>query len=72
MVLILDEPLKHLKGNDMPEKGAELIRSISEKLGIQVIMVSHDPALISEADKVFSVKIRNGISEVKEIKSCLK
>ena len=63
-ILLLDEPLKFLKGSDLPIKGAEMIHQISEKLGLQIIMVSHDPELIECADKVITVKMKNGISEV--------
>jgi DNA repair exonuclease SbcCD ATPase subunit len=51
-VMVLDEPLKWLKGNDYPERGADVIREISGKLGLQIIMVSHIPDQISHADKV--------------------
>lgn len=64
-VLILDEPMKWLKGGDLPEKGADLIKKLSTDLGIQVIMVSHDPSLIECADKVFKIqKDKEGVSHV--------
>jgi DNA repair exonuclease SbcCD ATPase subunit len=63
-ILILDEPLRFLKGEDLPYKGAEMIHQISEKLGLQIIMVSHDPELIDCADNIISVDIKNGISKV--------
>lgn len=56
-VLILDEPLKWLKGGDLPERGAAMIKEISKKLGIQIIMVSHSPQLIDSADAVFDVRM---------------
>jgi len=65
--LILDEPLKWLKGDDMPVKGASIIKELSEKLGIQIIMVSHSSELIDAADTVFEVTKEDGVSEVKEI-----
>lgn len=62
---ILDEPLKFLKGQDLPEKGAQLIKEISERLGVQIIMVSHSPELIDSADRVFEVtQNRKGVSRV--------
>ena len=63
--LILDEPLKFLKGGDLPNKGAEMLRSVSHKLGLQVIMVSHSTELVDSADKVFYVSKAKGISTVK-------
>ena len=66
-VLFLDEPLKWLKGGGLPEKGAAMLKEISEKLGIQIIMVSHAPELINHADKVFQVTKKKNISTVKEL-----
>lgn len=63
-VLVLDEPLKWLKGGELPEKGAEMIKQISHMLGLQIIMVSHSPELIAHADKVFHVQQKRGISTV--------
>ena len=54
-VLILDEPFKHLS-KDLHGKASRLLRLISSKLGMQIIMVSHSPDLIEAADKVFEVK----------------
>lgn len=55
MILVMDEPLKWLKGKDYPERGAQLIKEISDKLGIQIIMISHDPQLIDSADRIFEI-----------------
>ena len=54
-IMILDEPLKWLKGGQYPERGAEVIREISEKLGLQVVMVSHIPDQIEHADHVIDL-----------------
>ena len=66
-LLILDEPLKWLKGGKLPEKGAAMLSQISHKLGIQILMVSHSPELIEHADKVFKVTKNRGISTVKAL-----
>jgi len=60
---ILDEPLKWLKGNELPERGARMIKEFSEKLGVQIIMVSHSPELIESADRVFEIIQKKGISK---------
>lgn len=67
-VLILDEPLKWLKGSDYPALGAEMIAQISRQLGIQIIMISHSPELIGMADKTFQVIREGEQSKVEEIK----
>jgi len=54
-ILILDEPMKNLSRNYQP-KAAEMIKMLSEKLGIQVIMTTHIPEFISSADKLFELK----------------
>jgi len=63
-ILILDEPLKFLKGEDLPERGAKMLKEISDKLGIQIIYVSHIPEQVESADKVHEIKIKRGISYV--------
>lgn len=62
-LLILDEPFKHLSNSYMPAAG-EMLQMISKKLGIQIIMVSHEPDLIDNADRVFSVVQKDGVSFV--------
>lgn len=66
-VLILDEPLKWLKGDELPQKGAEMIKEISKRIGLQIIMVSHSPELIDSADRVFEVKKKKGVSHVLQV-----
>lgn len=65
-LMLLDEPLKWLKGSDLPTKGSQMIKEISSKLHLQIIMVSHSPELIQSADKVFYVEMKNNYSIVKE------
>jgi DNA repair exonuclease SbcCD ATPase subunit len=62
--IILDEPLKNLD-EERIEKGSNMLKEVSEKLGIQFIIVTHEKALTSYADKVFEVIIKNGKSIVK-------
>ena len=66
-VFILDEPLKFLKGGDLPEKGAEMLQEISRKMGLQVIMVSHIPEQVSGADQRIHVKLKDGVSEISNV-----
>ena len=62
-VIILDEPMKHLSP-EYREKGSQMIKEISDKLGIQFIIVNHEPILTTFADRVFKVSIKKGVSKV--------
>lgn len=61
--IILDEPFKNLS-KEYREQGALLLQEVSQKLGIQFIIVTHMPILTQYADKVFNVDIKNKISKV--------
>lgn len=63
-VLILDEPFRYLSSNLLP-KASLMLKEISKKLNLQIIMVTHSEELIEDADKVFDVSInKKGISKV--------
>ena len=62
-VVILDEPFKYVSV-DLQEACSEMLKMISEKLGIQIIMISHLPRIIESADTVFEVD--EGMVKVKE------
>lgn len=62
-ILLIDEPFKHLSRN-MHGKASEMLSTISKRLGVQIIMVSHSDDLIDCADKTFIVNIKNGVSNV--------
>ena len=62
--IILDEPFKNLD-NTLIEKGSIMLHEISEKLGIQFIIVTHEQALTEHADKVFEIGIKNRKSYIK-------
>jgi DNA repair exonuclease SbcCD ATPase subunit len=68
--IILDEPLKFLSRDLLPKAG-ELVKTLSERLGLQIIMVSHLDELIDEADKVIEIKKVKGVSHVRTIKGDL-
>jgi len=61
--LILDEPLKHLSVNQHKNAG-KMIKTLSEKLGLQIIMISHSERITEYADRVFKVKMKKGVSSV--------
>lgn len=62
-VIILDEPFKHLSV-DLQDRASAMIKEISKKVGLQFIIITHDPTLASYADKVFEVRIKKGISQL--------
>lgn len=67
-VLILDEPFKHLKGSEANTRMLQMVKEISEKLGLQIIMVSDERVdreiTLEVADRLFEVSIKNGMSKV--------
>jgi len=69
--LILDEPFKHLKGEKANVKVLGMVKEISEKLGLQIIMVSDErvsrEATIEATDKLFETKIKKGITIIEEL-----
>lgn len=64
-VLLMDEPLRYLSV-DMQEKASQMIKELSERLGLQFIIITHEAALAEHADKLFRVRIKNGKSKVTE------
>lgn len=64
-VLVMDEQLKHISAVDKPAM-ARFVRQVSERLGIQIILVSHSAEFISSAHKVFSVS-HNGTKSIVEV-----
>jgi RNase H-fold protein (predicted Holliday junction resolvase) len=70
-ILILDEPFKHLKGEQTNQKMLAMLQEITKKLGIQILMVSDErvsrEATESFTDRLFETTIRKGISKIKQI-----
>lgn len=52
-VLILDESLAHLS-REYLEPAAELLASLSKRLGLQILMVTHSPEFEEAADRIYS------------------
>ncbi len=61
--LILDEPLRFLSA-EYQILGAQMLKQISEKLQLQFIIVTHEEKLTEQADRIFTVKIKNGVSSI--------
>lgn len=64
--MILDEPFRHVSRDLQPRIG-RLLHEVSEKLGVQMVLVSHEEELADHADRVFEVRIRNGRSSVEAL-----
>ena len=64
--IILDEPFRFLSKN-YQEQASLMLNEISQKLRIQMIIISHEEALTENVDAIFQVSIKKGISDVKRI-----
>lgn len=63
--IILDEPLRYLS-EDKQEKASYMFKELSDRLGLQFIIVTHNTTLAGYADKAFQVRMRGGVSKVKQ------
>lgn len=55
-LIILDEPMRFLS-QDRQVYASKMIKEVSDKLGLQFLIVTHEDVLAEHADKVFSVSI---------------
>ncbi|HUT43554.1 MAG TPA: hypothetical protein VMW95_04385 [Desulfobacterales bacterium] len=62
-IIGLDEPFRFLS-RDLQPKASEMLREVSKKLGLQILMVTHSEDLAACADKGFKFDIRKGITYV--------
>ena len=69
-VVLLDEPFRNLSrtlyGEQAKKKASALLKELSHELGLQLIVVTHDPDLIAEADAVFRVESDGEVSTIVE------
>lgn len=61
--ILFDEPGKFVS-KDLLQSFGETIKYISEELGIQIVLISHDDALIEIADKSFLIEHDDGGSHL--------
>lgn len=61
--IILDEPMRFLS-RSLQGKASVMLKEISEKLGLQFIIITHEPMLTSCADRVFEVTHAKSVSHV--------
>lgn len=62
-VMVLDEPFRFLDSERLP-LAAGMIREISERLGIQILMVTHSDELAETADRVLRVSQKSKVSKI--------
>ena len=62
--LIVDEPFSNLDGERL-ERASDMMKALSKELGVQMIIITHETALIASCDKRFHVTMRNKRSTVK-------
>ena len=68
-VIVLDEPFRFLS-RDLQQRAGEILKMLSKKMNLQIIMVSHIGEIIDVADKVFEVKKNeHGVSRVKIVEN---
>lgn len=68
-VLVLDEPFRFVSKNYLPNV-SKMVKKLSKKLKLQIIMITHIEEMKDCADKVFDITIKKGISNVKEKMIC--
>jgi len=62
-VFIMDEPFKFVS-LDLQEHAMALMKEVSNELGLQLIVISHIPDMIDQADVVVKVSMKNGRSVI--------
>jgi DNA repair exonuclease SbcCD ATPase subunit len=63
-VLILDEPFKHVRGEQYINRLGEFIQEISDELDFQMIITSHQKDLLPYSDKLFEVSLKSDNDDV--------
>ena len=56
--IILDEPMRFLS-EDRQELASQMIKELSDRMGLQFIIVTHNATLAGYADKVFRLRLRD-------------
>lgn len=65
-VLFLDETFAFLSEDRHPAM-AQFLRELTDKTGIQIIMVTHTPALAEHADRIYRFDQTGGVTRVKDV-----
>lgn len=62
-VMVMDEPLRFLS-SDLQGRASNMLKELSEKLGIQFIIVTHEENLLAAGDKTFRAANQNGTTRL--------
>jgi len=66
-VLFLDETLPAFDSNYVHNMGA-FLRVLCERLGVDILLVSHNPAMIEAADHAYRIQKANGVATFKKLR----
>lgn len=64
--IILDEPFRFLS-RDLQPKAGQMLKMLSEKMGVQFVFVTHVQDLVDSADRVFQVVKKGKIAKVETV-----
>ena len=56
--MLLDEPMKHLRGEDEQRRAGQLMKIFSEKMGVQMLVVA-DVNFTIAADREFALSLNS-------------
>lgn len=63
---VLDEPGRFLSQDKQAAFG-RMLRELSDLLGLQILLVSHSPGIIENADRAYEIAQAGGVSSVRKI-----
>lgn len=66
-ILLLDEPFKFLHSPELQENCGLMVKEVSDRLGLQVVIVSDQRYILENANRIFEISQDDGISEVSVI-----
>jgi hypothetical protein len=66
-ILFYDEPFRNIHGKNENMKAAQMVKALSNMLGIQIIIISGENELSNYADTIYEVKLSGGESHIELI-----
>ena len=63
--MVLDEPFK-LCDKNLRKLAGHILKQLSQKLELQLLIISHDDSIINIADRIFQVTMKDGKSKVEQ------